>query len=285
MSIVFLNGKFLDSSEAKISVFDHGFLYGDGVYETLLVLQNNVIDFDSHFHRLQNSCSVLGLVFPDYCNTEEKFLGNTSLLLQKNPEILQKGRGRLRITLSRGENSFDFSSCSNATLLFSLSPLPPYPQEFFQKGVSLQTILLERSYPEVKSINFLASLLGRRELSKTGKYEAIFVTSEGFLREGTVSNIIAVSNAQKEFWLAPEKTVLAGTMQEKISEKLLANGFQKKSRNFSLAEISEKNMEVMISNSLFGAIPVSHIDEQKINTDFSVFTQYIGENFLENLSH
>ena len=278
--IIFLNGIFCPKSEAKISAFDHGFLYGDGVYETLLISHNTVRDFSSHYKRLQNSCRLLGIEFPEYFDSEEKIQKILENLIRENilrGELEDKKNGRLRITLSRGENNFDFSSCPNATVLISCSSLPPYPEKIMKEGVALKTLHLERSYPEIKSINFLASLLGRREISGTAYYEGIFVTEEGFLREGTVSNIIAIDRVQKKFYLAPEKTVLAGTMQAEISEILEKLGFRKIYRNFCFTDIQHEKLELCITNSLFGVIPVRAVNEKFLdsytenNQEFSVF--------------
>lgn len=279
---VFLNGKFLKKQNAKISAFDHGFLYGDGVYETLLVLKGILMDSESHLKRLHRSCSVLGLSLPQYMDSDTKILEVAQELIARN--VIE--RGRLRITISRGENNFDFSSCPNPTILISVSPLGYSSENFFSHGVSIKTLPFERSYPAVKSINFLASLLGRREISDTDAYEGVFVTGDShrFFREGTVSNIIALNAQKKVFWVAPEKTVLAGTMQKKISEKLYQSGFKKISRNFSLDDICNEKMEVIITNSLFGAIPVHTIDDTILDTEFSGFSQYIGKNFLDTIT-
>jgi len=155
-TIVFINNQFLPKSEAKISAFDHGFLYGDGVYETLLISHFTVQNFESHYKRIQNSCEILGIAFPIYCDSSEKIQKILENLIEKNQKFLENknsefsGRGRVRITISRGENNFDFSSCHQATVLISLSPLPPYPEKIMREGVSIKTIRLERSYPEIK---------------------------------------------------------------------------------------------------------------------------------------
>ncbi len=306
-NIVFLNGEFVKKSEAKISAFDHGFLFGDGVYETLLVMHGKILDFDAHFSRLQNSCDILGLQFPEYLLTPEKIFFKMQELVKKN----SFERGRLRITISRGENDFDFITCPTPTVLMSISALSEYPEKFFREGISIQTILYERSYPEVKSVNFLASLMGRREISKTGNYEGIFVTPEKidissgkisgkYFREGTVSNIIVIGEIfdisqkrrEKFFWKAPEKTILAGTMQEKIQKKFLEAGFEVSEKNFSLLDLLElqakKNVqiEVYITNSLFGVLPVQKIDGEFLESstkNFPLFHAYIGEKFLDSL--
>jgi D-alanine transaminase len=291
-SIVFLNGSFCPASEAKISAFDHGFLYGDGVYETLLVLQGKIRDFSAHFLRLQNSSNSLGITFPDYANTPEKITTLCEKLLQKN----NTQRGRMRITLSRGENHFDFSSCKNPTFFITLSPLPTYPQEFFSAGIAIKTLPFERSYPEVKSINFLASLMGRRSIQQTGEYEGVFITKEGFFREGTVSNIVVVQQTSEKslFWKAPEKTVLSGTMQSHLEKMLQKNGFIIEEKNFSLRDIknlqknSDTTFEVYITNSLFGVLPVASIDGEDVFSGkkekrFPLFQEYIGSDFLEKI--
>lgn len=293
-SIVFLNGEFSAAADAKISVFDHGFLYGDGVYETLLVLHEKIIDFSSHFSRLKKSADTLGITFPAYANTMEKILEICKKLLQKN----NIARARMRITLSRGENHFDFSSSKYPTLFISLSSLPIYSEEFFSGGIAIKTLLFERSYPEVKSINFLASLMGRRSLAQTGEYEGVFITKEGFFREGTVSNIVVVREDEtiKEMWKAPEKTVLLGTMQSHLENVLKQKGFRVQEKNFSLPDIknlqknSSARVEVYITNSLFGVLPVGTIDGENIvsssdrSKKFSLFNKYIGSNFLEKFS-
>ena len=249
-NIVFLNGEFIESSKAKISVFDHGFLYGDGVYETLLVKNKKILFWDEHWSRLKNSICITHLKL-DFSSDELRKISEK--LVQKN----NFSDARLRITLTRGKNSFQFSTCKNPTLLVSLFPLESFPSEIYKEGVDVSCINLERVLPKVKSISMLVSSMARKKKEEKGVFEVIFVTKEKFLREGSVSNVFV--KTKDKIWIAPKETVLSGTMLNTHLQEFQKEGLKVLEKDFTLEDIKKANGELYLSNSLFGIVRVREI--------------------------
>lgn len=253
--IVFHNGEWKNAENVHISPFDHGFLYGDAVYETLLVYRGSVFFIAEHFNRLVESVQALQINLPDEY-TFDFFQNICKTLVQKN--TLQNAR--LRITVSRGENHFDFSSSPNPTIIASLSPLSEYSKELFEKGVSVISVSANRIFPNIKHTNFLSGIFLRQQLATEKAFEAIYQTPEGFLREGSISNIFAVLENEKTVWIAPRTQVLAGTMQGFIETLFEKNGYAIAEKNFSEHDICSHNASLFLSNSLMGVMPVASLN-------------------------
>ncbi len=251
--IVFLNGRFLEHGQAKISVFDHGFLYGDGVYETLRTYNGEIWQLDEHLRRLQHSAKLLGLKMPWPLARVGQWIKKTVLLNHFK-------ESRIRVTLTRGINNFDFLSCEKPTLCIQVQKLIPEPQTLYNKGVKVITIKQERVLPQAKTINLLPMILGQRMMRKNKAYEAIFVDAKGFVREGAVTNVFMVKN---DVVMTPKNNILSGITRQFIL-KLAGNiGFKIKEIDFHVNRLYQAD-EVFITNALKGIIPVVRIDEQMI---------------------
>lgn len=270
MNYVFLNGEIIEKKDAKISPFDHGFLYGDAVYETLLLENKKVYFFEDHWFRMKKSLTSLGIILPKYCATKEKMQDIMREVIEKN----NVPRARVRITVSRGENNFDFSSSPYPTILISLSSFPKYPEKIFSQGIAISTFTQSRPTPEIKSTNFIASILGRRTLLGTKNFEAVFLSPQGFIREGTVSNIWGIRG--KILYIAPRKSVLPGTLQASIEKIFLEKGYKIQEKNFSVEKIFSDFDELFLSNSLVGVVPIREIDGKVFRKTFPIFQKFFG---------
>ncbi len=257
--IVFQNGNWKKAEETKLSPFDHGFLYADAVYETLLVYNQKVFFVEEHWNRLQNSLNAMQMSLPSEYSLEY-FADLCHTLVQKN----ELKNARLRITISRGENHFDFTSCHNPTIFASLSPLPHYPAEIFSEGVFAISKNAIRISPSIKHTNFLSGILLRQKMHNANAFEAIYKTSEGFLREGSISNIFAISNEAKEMWISPREEVLPGTMQAFLEKIFEQHGYTVIEKNFTEEDLLTHAAGLFISNSLMGIVPIKTLNESQL---------------------
>ena len=193
---VYLNDKFVPQEEAVVSVFDHGFLYGDGVYETLRAYHGRVFQLVEHLARLERSGSRLMLRLPV---AREQLADLVRESIRKN----QLQEASLRVTVSRGpgEIGLDPALCKSPTLVIITRPFQPYPDSFYLQGVSVIVARTRRNLPEalpphVKSLNFLNNILANMEAKATGAHEALMLNQQGEVTEGTTSNVFAVQDGR-----------------------------------------------------------------------------------------
>jgi branched-subunit amino acid aminotransferase/4-amino-4-deoxychorismate lyase len=249
-----LNGKIVRLSAARISPFDHGFLYGDGVYETLRTYGGTVIlDFAAHLGRLRQSALRLALPLP-FSDAEIISVAEEIVRLNRFPE------SRIRLSLTRGENGFEFIGANSPTFMISGSALMDYQP--YTAGVDLVSIVMERTEPQIKSIALLPMVLGKQAAQQAQAFDTIFLDHQGYVTEGTVFNIVyrqgdALVNAD-------QTTVLPGTAQRILIGLAQQAGYRCHSRRFGIAELVGAD-EVIITNSLFGALPVKSVDGKPIS--------------------
>ena len=193
---VYLNDKFVPQEEAVVSVFDHGFLYGDGVYETLRAYRGRVFKLAEHLARLERSASRIHLHLPA---GPERLTDLVREALQRN----QLSDSYLRITVSRGtgEIGLDPALCKAPTLVIIAKPFQPYPESIYAEGVSVILARTRRNLPEalppqVKSLNFLNNILAKMEAKAAGAHEALMLNHRGDITEGTTSNVFVVQEGR-----------------------------------------------------------------------------------------
>jgi branched-chain amino acid aminotransferase len=195
---IYLNDKFVTQEEAVISVFDHGFLYGDGVYETIRSYRDRIFMRDRHVARLFRSADAIGLRIPipkvDWADLlHESMVRNNVGNAQRD--------AYLRITVSRGvgDIGLDPALCPSPTVAIMARPLIPPPASLYEQGVALIVAATRRNLPaalspQIKATNFLNNILAKREAIAAGVFDSIFLNWEGYLTECTVSNLFFVSD-------------------------------------------------------------------------------------------
>lgn len=193
---IYLNDRFVPEEQAVISVFDHGFLYGDGVYETMRAYQGRVLQLTEHLARLERSASRIHLSLP--CKvTRLAQLVRDSIVRNSIPDAY------VRLTLSRGpgEIGLDPALCKSHTLVIIAKPFRPYPSSYYQDGVAAVVVRTLRNLPEalppdVKSLNFLNNVLATIEAKAAGAHEGLMLNYRGELTEGTSSNVFLIHNGR-----------------------------------------------------------------------------------------
>ena len=191
--MIYLNNKVVPKDRALISVFDHGFLYGDGIYETLRAYKGFVFKLDEHIERLFRSALLIDLTIPF---SAEKI----KTAVYKTMEANRLKEAVIRITISRGAGptGLDPDLCAKPTFVVMASKFKEYPKQYYEKGVKIAIVDTRRNYrealnPQIKSLNFLNNILAKIESKKQGAFEAVMCNYRGYIAEGTISNIFFVS--------------------------------------------------------------------------------------------
>lgn len=191
---IYIDGKYYDREDAKISVFDHGLLYGDGVFEGIRIYNTKVFKLEEHIERLYRSARAILLEIP---MTKEE-MGNAALDAVK---INEKENGYIRLIVTRGEGQLgiDPVSCKKATVIIIVSDIQLYPEEYYKNGIEIVTASSRRIPsdaldPRVKSLNYLNNIMAKLEARQAGYLEAVMLNKEGFVAECTGDNIFIVKN-------------------------------------------------------------------------------------------
>jgi len=191
--IIHIDGRFLPESKAFISVFDHGFLYGDGVFEGIRAYDGNVFCLDEHIERLYNSARAIALTMP---LTPKKFGDVIVEVLRRNH--LRSGYVRPIVSRGKGDLGLDPRKCPKPSIIVIADKLTLYPEDFYQNGLEVAIVATRRNLPtalppQVKSLNYLNNILARLEVNRMGVGEGIMLNAEGYIAEATADNVFIVN--------------------------------------------------------------------------------------------
>jgi branched-chain amino acid aminotransferase len=194
--IVYLDGKYVESTEAKVSVFDHGLLYGDGVFEGIRLYGGNVYRLDEHLERLENSAKAIMLSVPLARAAMSEAVCETC-----RQNKLTDGYIRLVITRGAGDLGLAPWLCEKPTLFIIASKISLYPLEHYTNGLSIVTVPTRRIAQDmlpstVKSLNYLNNILAKIEARQAGALEAIMLNSQGMVAECTADNVFVVHKGE-----------------------------------------------------------------------------------------
>jgi branched-chain amino acid aminotransferase len=194
--VVYFDGKYVDSSEAKVSVFDHGLLYGDGIFEGIRIYGGNVYRLDDHLERFELSARAIMLTLPL----------SRAELAEAVCETCRRNKlndGYIRLVVTRGVGDLGLApwSCANPTTFIIASKISLYPQEYYDNGLSIVTVPTRRIAPDalpptVKSLNYLNNILAKIEAKQAGALEAIMLNAQGYVAECTADNVFVVQKGE-----------------------------------------------------------------------------------------
>jgi branched-chain amino acid aminotransferase len=193
---VYLDGKFVDSAEATISVFDHGLLYGDGVFEGIRLYGGNIFRLEEHLERLEYSAKAIMLKVP---------LARAELSAAVCETCRQNGLtdGYIRLVITRGVGDLGLAPwlCPKPSLFIIASSITLYPKEYYENGLAIVTVPTRRINPAalpptIKSLNYLNNILGKIEAREFGALEAIMLNDQGYVAECTADNIFIVHKGE-----------------------------------------------------------------------------------------
>ncbi len=193
---IYIDGKLLDKSEARISVFDHGLLYGDGVFEGIRSYNGLIFKLTEHLVRLYESAKSIGLSIPISLPELTQAIIRT---LKANQ--LKDAYIRLVVTRGVGDLGLDPAKCPNPTIIIIADKIALYPEEYYKNGLELITASTRRSIPEavnpqIKSLNYLNNILAKIEATNSGVMEAIMLNQNGYLVECSGVNIFVIKKEQ-----------------------------------------------------------------------------------------
>jgi branched-chain amino acid aminotransferase len=257
MEKIFLNGSFVDSTRAKISVLDRGFLYGDGLFETMRAYSGEVFRLGDHLDRLFRSAKEIGISIP-YSQKELKSIVNKLI------KINMISQGYIRATISKGVSDFGLISKpkSSPTLVIVARVFKPYSPSEYRKGwraIVVETRQNQASpLSRLKSLNFLNNILARREAELKGADEGIFLNTLGEVCEASTSNIFLV---KKGVVITPpeESGLLPGITRKVVLELTSSLGVEAWEKKVFLDDLMVAD-ESFLTNSLIEIMPVVEID-------------------------
>ncbi len=193
---VFIDGKYYDEAKAKISVFDHGLLYGDGIFEGIRAYNGRVFKLKEHIDRLFYSAKAILLEIP---MTHAQVMKAVVDTCRKNK--LKEGYIRLVVTRGVGTLGLNPNRCEKPSVIVIAGKIKLYPQEMYDNGMDIVTVATTRNLhnavnPAIKSLNYLNNILAKIEANIAGCEEAIMLNSDGFVAECTGDNIFIIKDRQ-----------------------------------------------------------------------------------------
>jgi len=260
--LVWLNGELVPKSQAKVSVFDHGFLYGDGVFEGIRAYNGKVFMLDEHLDRLYDSAKSIWLTIP---LTKE----------QMKDAILQTLRANklrdayIRVVVSRGEGDLglDPRKCPKPNIVIITDKIELFPEELYERGIEMVTVSVRRNSPQalnpnIKSLNYLNNILAKIEAINAGKPEGLMLTLDGYVAEGTGENIFIAKRG--ELFTPPAYMgILKGITRQVVMLLAKEEGISVHEAVLTLHDVYTAN-ECFITGTAAEIIPVVKLDGRTI---------------------
>jgi branched-chain amino acid aminotransferase len=262
--LIYLNGKMVPDEEAVISVFDHGLLYGDGVFEGIRAYNGKVFRLVEHIRRLYESAHSIMLAIP---LSQEEMI--KSVVDTVNANNLRDAYIRLVVTRGVGDLGMDPRKCKKAQVFIIADKITLYPEELYEKGLEVITVATRRNIaealePKIKSLNYLNNIHAKIEANRAGVLEAIMLTNQGYICEGTGDNIFIYRRGEL---LTPPAYlgILEGITREAIIELAAREGIPLKEVPFTRHDlyISE---ECFLTGTAAEVIPVIEVDQRLIGS-------------------
>jgi len=261
--LIYIDGEFYPRSEAKVSVYDHGLLYGDGVFEGIRAYSGIVFKLKEHLDRLYQSAHTIGLRMP---LTKSELTQAVLKTLRKNG--LEDAYIRLVVTRGIGDLGLDPRKCSKPTVIIITEPfIQIYGVEAKQKGITAIICWVKRdsvdaTTHEIKSLNYLNSILAKTEANSAGVDEAICLDKSGFVCEGTGENIFIVKEGK--IATPPLSTgALAGVTRKRVMKLAEDLGYTAVERNITPNELFNAD-EVFFTGTAAEIVPVREINRRII---------------------
>lgn len=259
---VWLDGKIVEGAEARVPVTDHGFLYGDGVFEGIRAARRRVYRLPDHLARLARSAAAIGLEVPGGTDAAREIVLETLRAFDRDDAYV-------RLIVSRGEGALgvDPTTCPNPRIVCIVDAIRIYPPEKLAEGIDLATSSWRRPPPDVldpavKSMNYLNNALAKLEARRRGADEALLLNQAGLVAEAAVANIFAVMGGG----LATPPTsdgALGGMTRAGVLELAAELGIAAAERSLGRVDLLGAD-EVFLTGSGAGIVPVRSLDGEPI---------------------
>jgi len=261
---VYIDGVFYDQADAKISVFDHGLLYGDGVFEGIRLYSKNIFRLDEHLERLEYSAKAILLKLP---LTRAEMAAAVCEACRRNGLV----DGYIRLVVTRGVGNLGLSpnSCKKASVIIIADKIQLYPPEVYAKGLSIVTVPTRRSNPAafnpaVKSLNYLNNIMAKIEAAQQGALEAIMLNDQGFVAECTGDNLFLV---HKGVIYTPDTSsgALKGITRQAIFDLAAERDLKLVEKNITRYDVWVAD-ECFLTGTAAELIPVVAVDGREIGS-------------------
>lgn len=255
---IYLNNSFVPKEEAKVSVFDHGLMYGDGIFETLRSYNGTVFRVDSHIDRLFGSAEMIRLAIHKG-KDELKEIIYQSLKINR----LKEAYIRISITRGEGEIGLDPDLCKEPTIIVISKPLTPFQEEIYRSGVMIVISAVRRMPPDaldpaIKSLNFLNNIMARISAKDKNAFDALMLNAQGYVTETTTANIFIV---KKGLIITPPLSsgILKGITRSAIILISGAIGIDLLEQDILPSDLYKAD-ETFLTNTSLEIMPVAGID-------------------------
>ncbi len=261
---IWLNDKLVDESEAKVSVFDHGLLYGDGVFEGIRVYNGMVFELEAHIERLYHSAHSIRLKMPQ---DSETLMQNVRTTVQANN--ISDGYVRLIVTRGVGTLGLNPLTCKEPQIIIIAATIQLYPQELYETGLKVISANTMRNHPlavspQIKSLNYLNNILAKLEALDRNMLEAIMYNHMGFVAEGTGDNVFAVKDGL--IFTPPHSAgALTGITQKVVIQLARESGYEVIEKNLTRYDLYEAD-EIFLTGTAAEVIGVVDLDGRPIGT-------------------
>jgi branched-chain amino acid aminotransferase len=260
--IIYLNGEFVPKDKAVVSVFDHGLLYGDGVFEGIRAYHGRVFKLGEHLDRLYEGARAICLEIPITKDEMQEVVLET---LRRNN--LKDAYIRLVVTRGVGDLGLDPRKCPKAFVFCITASIVLYPDELYKKGLSVITVSTRRNIPtacipRVKSLNYLNNIYAKMEANLSGVPEAIMLNNEGYVAEATGDNIFIV---KKGILITPPASagILEGITRNAVMDIARQKGIPVEEKMFTLFDVYTAD-EVFLTGTAAEVIPCINVDGRVI---------------------
>ncbi len=260
--IIYLDGQYVPEEEAKVSVFDHGFLYGDGVFEGIRSYNSRVFQLREHTERLYESAKSILLDIPISLEEMEEVTLET---LRRNN--IRDGYIRIVVSRGKGDLGLDPRKCPKASVVVIASRISIFPPEFYEEGLEVVTVATRRNVPDaldpkIKSLNYLNNILVKMEANRAGVLEAIMLNSNGYVAEGSGDNIFIIKRGKL---ITPPTYVgaLEGITRQVVMDLAMEAGVEVLEQPFTRHDLYVAD-ECFLTGTAAEVIPVVKIDDRSV---------------------
>lgn len=261
---IYINGQILPQEDAKISVFDHGLLYGDGVFEGIRAYNGKIFTLDEHLDRLYDSAAVIALKIPI---TKAEMANAIKKTMEANNQM--DSYIRLVVTRGVGKLGLDPNKCATPQVIIITDTIELYPKALYEKGLDVVTVPTIRNHfsaldPKIKSLNYLNNILAKLESIQAGAGEALMLNKDGYVAECAGDNIFILKD--NTLLTPPESSgILIGITRNVVMELATKMGIQVKEYLMTRYDLYIAD-ECFLTGTAAEIIPVVKIDGRIIGT-------------------
>jgi branched-chain amino acid aminotransferase len=259
---VYIDGNYYEKEQACVSVFDHGLLYGDGIFEGIRIYNGKVFKLKEHIVRLYQSAKAILLEIPLSIPEMQEKVEEVVRVNEK-----QDGYIRLIVTRGRGDLGLDPEKCPKASVIIIVADIALYPAAYYEKGMAVITAASRRLPvdgldPRIKSLNYLNNIMAKIEAKQAGCLEAVMLNKEGFVAECTGDNIFIIKDGRL-YTPTTYQGALDGITRATVLELAASLNVPCKTRNLSCYDLYNAD-ECFLTGSGAEVMPVTTIDGRSI---------------------